>query len=192
MTLASRPPRAHPATLLLPALLALWACFSLPAMAEDAVDTNTEVLGTFHNPARQTYSGGQPSPGQLGALADAGVQHVINLRPQAEQGGFDEAGALAAAGMQYHHLPIAGGKDINFANAARLDRLLSETANQTVLLHCASGNRVGALIALRASMAGVEKEAAIAEGKRWGLTGLEPLVRQRLGAADAADEAPEQ
>lgn len=198
MTLATNPYGMPPGTVLLgsrllrPLFLRLLflfsACLVPPVMAE----TGGKVLDHYHNPALQTYAGGQPSPDQLRALAEAGVQHVINLRPRAEQGGFDEADAVTAAGMQYHHLPIAGGRDINFDNAAKLDRLLSQTADQTVLLHCASGNRVGALIALRASMAGVENEAAIAEGKRWGLTGLESLVRQRLGAAEAAGEASEQ
>jgi protein tyrosine phosphatase (PTP) superfamily phosphohydrolase (DUF442 family) len=62
--------------------------------------------------------------------------------------------------------------------------LLAETlrliGDEPVLLHCASGNRVGALIALGTRLKGAETEAAIAKGKQWGLTGLEPIVRGKL------------
>ena len=50
----------------------------------------------------------------------------------------------------------------------------------TTLVHCASGNRVGALIALQHGLESGDVDAAIAEGKRWGLTRLEPVVRNAL------------
>jgi hypothetical protein len=51
------------------------------------------------------------------------------------------------------------------------------------LVHCASSNRVGAMIALRAALVdGASADAALAEGRRWGLKSLEPQVRERLAA----------
>lgn len=134
--------------------------------------------------AANRYVGGQPSADDLQRLAASGVRHVINLRPAAEHTGYDESAAVAAEGMQYHNLPVAGAADISFANAQALDALLADIGDEPVLLHCASGNRVGALMALRAAMQGQDDEAAIAEGRRWGMTRLEPLVRQRLQEQD--------
>jgi len=62
-----------------------------------------------------------------------------------------------------------------------LDELIA-AANGPVLIHCGSGNRVGALLALRESLAGADDEAAIEYGKEGGLTGLEDRVRDVLGA----------
>ena len=134
--------------------------------------------------ADNRYVGGQPSADDLQRLAESGVRYVINLRPAAEQTGYDESAAVQAEGMEYHNLPVAGAADISFANAQALDALLAEIGDEPVLLHCASGNRVGALMALRAAMQGQDDEAAIAEGRRWGMTRLEPLVRQRLQEQD--------
>ena len=50
-------------------------------------------------------------------------------------------------------------------------------------MHCASGNRVGALMALRASQNGASAEEAMAAGKAAGLTRLEPVVAKRLEEA---------
>ena len=50
-----------------------------------------------------------------------------------------------------------------------------------VLVHCASGNRVGALIAIGAAKAGgMAPEAALELGKAAGLTSAEPRVRELL------------
>jgi len=50
-----------------------------------------------------------------------------------------------------------------------------------VLVHCMSGNRVGALFALRAFwLQGMSAVEALAVGRRYGLTKLEPLVVQIL------------
>lgn len=148
--------------------------------------------GANEMPAENRYVGGQPSAADLQRLAASGVRHVINLRPAAEQAGYDESAAVTAEGMQYHNLPVAGAADISFANAQALDALLADIGDEPVLLHCASGNRVGALMALRAAMQGQDEESAIAEGRRWGMTRLEPVVRQRLQEQDCliAMESP--
>jgi hypothetical protein len=55
-----------------------------------------------------------------------------------------------------------------------------------VLLHCASANRVGALLALREAWhRGAEPQAALAVGIEAGLTGLEPATREKLGLPQA-------
>jgi uncharacterized protein (TIGR01244 family) len=126
------------------------------------------------------YTGGQPTTNQLGVLAQSGIKHVINLRPEQEQG-WHEAEFVQSLGVQYHSLPISGAIDITSENAARLAGLLSDIEGQGVLLHCASGNRVGALMAVSArdtEEMGVEE--SVSKGKRWGLGSLEGFVRVKL------------
>lgn len=138
-------------------------------------------LKNLKAPAAGYLSGGQPDAAQLVALADAGVIHVINLRPSSELPDFDEAQFAAAAGLQYHSLPVDGAAGLTEANVRALDKLMLEAGTEKVFLHCASGNRVGAMLALRAAMLhGADKKAAMAIGKAWGLTSLEPEVRRLL------------
>ena len=54
-----------------------------------------------------------------------------------------------------------------------------------MLLHCGSGNRVGALLALKAFwLDGGSAEEALEVGLAGGVTRLEPTVRELLGLAE--------
>lgn len=136
--------------------------------------------GEFTQPRPGLHTGGQPSAEQLDRFAADGVRTVIDLRGADEDRGYDEAAAAAQHGMRYQRLPIAGAEDLTPANAAALKRLLDEGDGQ-VLLHCASGNRVGALLALMAQQQeGASREQALELGKQAGLKSLAPVVEQRL------------
>ena len=72
--------------------------------------------------------------------------------------------------------------------------MLSEEGEGKVLMHCGSGNRVGAMMALRARwVQGRSAEEALAIGRSSGLKGLEGDVRTLLQAeapqADAVSAA---
>ncbi|MEO6699705.1 MAG: sulfur transferase domain-containing protein [Paraperlucidibaca sp.] len=130
------------------------------------------------------YSGGFVSPEALTEVKAQGFTHVIDMLPEHEHGSFDEAALAAELGLYYAHLPIVGGHDLNRSNAEALDALLSSAGDTPVLVHCMSGNRVGALFALRGYwLRGMSVDEALAEGRRYGLTKLEPLVVQLLQAA---------
>lgn len=125
------------------------------------------------------FSGGQLSQKELSALANLGIKHIINLRPISEQT-WDEQTYVESLDLSYHSLPVAGISDLNNNNAQKLEALLSKLSDEGVYVHCASGNRVGALVALHKGKTTGEVEPAIAEGKRWGLTRLEHVVRKKL------------
>src|SRR5574343_864528 len=72
------------------------------------------------------YVGGYVSPEALQAVKAHGITHVIDMLPEHEHGGFDEAAMAADLGLYYAHLPIVGGHDLNRGNAEALDRLLAE------------------------------------------------------------------
>ena len=143
-------------------------------------------------PVPGVLSGGQPTQDQIAAAGAAGYTTVINLRSDTEPGFEWEAAAVKAAGMAYVSIPVAGKTGLTKDNVARLDAALKEAAVKgPVLLHCGSGNRIGAMLALRAAwLEGKDAAAALDEGKAAGLTGLEPAVRSILGLADPAT-APE-
>lgn len=129
-------------------------------------------------------SAGQPDEAALEVFADAGYAAVIDLRGPEEDRGFDQKAVVEDLGMHYVLLPIVGPDAVNFENAGKLDELLGQF-DAPVLVHCKSANRVGGLLALRASLNGVDDAAAMAHGKEAGMTRLEPVVRERL--ADGAE-----
>jgi protein tyrosine phosphatase (PTP) superfamily phosphohydrolase (DUF442 family) len=101
---------------------------------------------------------------------------VISLLSADELG--DEAERVAARNLGFLSIPIAGAADLTEDNARKLGEALQAHEGHPVLLHCGSGNRAGALLALEAHYAeGPTVEAAIALGKSAGLTSLEPAVR---------------
>lgn len=134
---------------------------------------------------------GQPDEEMLDVFAENGYAAVIDLRGRNENRGYDEADVVAELGMEYVALPIEDGDAVNFDNAAKLQEILDQY-DAPVLVHCGSGNRVGALLALGKVQSGASAEEAIEYGRAGGLTRLEDLVRQRLAEQDtAADESPD-
>ncbi len=133
-------------------------------------------------PIEGICSGGRPQPHHLQAAQEKGIKVVINLCPSHEPGGYDEESLVIALGMHYYNLPIAGPSDLTREKAQELAHAL-ENCNKEhpALLHCASGNRVGAILALKAYWIDKQTaEEALAFGREAGLTQLEPVVRQLL------------
>lgn len=124
-------------------------------------------------------SSGQPDVASLRVFSDSGYAAIIDLRGEVENRGLDERAAVENLGMNYVPFPIVSGDAINFDNAKRLDELIKDQ-DGPVLIHCGSGNRVGAMLALIMSLEGEDDEQAILQGKDAGLTRLEPVVRERL------------
>ena len=159
----------------------LAACEGAPASTKSLhVDVGAVVERNSVTPVDGITSAGQPDQATLAVFGDNGYVAIIDIRGEKENRGMDEKAVVEALGMDYVLLPIASEDDISFENAKKLDELLA-AYDGPVLIHCGSGNRVGALLALRQSMNGADDAAAIAYGKQGGLTGLEPVVQQRLG-----------
>jgi protein tyrosine phosphatase (PTP) superfamily phosphohydrolase (DUF442 family) len=87
--------------------------------------------------------------------------------------------------MRYVHIPVAGADGLTRENVELLHSALAEARDEgPVLLHCGSGNRIGALLALRAAwIEGSDPYTALQYGLGTGLTGLEPKTRELLGLA---------
>ncbi|MGB7756870.1 MAG: protein tyrosine phosphatase family protein [Salinisphaera sp.] len=128
---------------------------------------------------------GQPSRAQLVAAGEAGVRTVVNLRPAREFDEFDEARAVADAGMRYVNIPVAGPDDIDDRHARDLDDALAAAGGTPALVHCASSNRVGALMAYRARhLQGENAERALEIGLNTGLDPQSPLYEATRSKLD--------
>lgn len=166
-------------------LLAATACadeVQTAAKSPMKVDLGEVVETGAVQPVNGMTSSGQPSEAALEVFADNGYVAVIDLRTEGEPRGIEEGAVVERLGMEYVSLPIPRN-DVTFENAARLDELLA-SYDEPVLVHCGSGNRVGALLALSASAKGADDEAAIQAGREGGLTKLEPKIREALSGAD--------
>jgi uncharacterized protein (TIGR01244 family) len=130
-------------------------------------------------PLSGIVTGGQPDEASLQDLAKAGYVAVIDLRRDDEDRGFDEKSAVEGLGMSYISLPIGGANGVTYENATVLDELLGDV-DGPVLLHCASGNRVGALLSLREHLHGASDDEALRVGTEAGLSSLRETVETRL------------
>ena len=168
----------------------LASCASVPdasriTQATPQLQVNVPQL---HVPRAGLMTGGQPEGNAWRDLRAAGVTRVVNLLSASELGSRNEAGEVQASGMDYVQIGVAGPGDLTPENARLLWRSVQGDSG-TVLVHCASGNRAGALLALAAVQAGgMSPQAALEFGKAAGLTKLEPVVRERLGLPSLASE----
>lgn len=138
------------------------------------------ALEPYFRPDEQTIVCGALDEAKVNALANAGVELVINLQPDDELS-FDESEAVTRAGMYYEQLPISGAQDLKQLNILAFDNILRQYHGKKTALHCGSGNRAGAAIALRAGwLRGRKMDTAMARGRSHGLTGLEQEVHNRL------------
>jgi len=172
--------------LLLP-LLALLALVSACAADDGLVTqprTYVEIADVVKNGQVQPVDGvtaaGQPDVNALRVFADSGYVAIVDMRgPEEDRGMDDEKGIVEGLGLEYVAFPIGSEEEISFDKARELDELI-RSHDGPVLVHCASSNRVGALLALRHSLNGASDEEALQHGRDGGLTRLEPIVVKRL------------
>ncbi|MDR7133629.1 uncharacterized protein (TIGR01244 family) [Lysobacter niastensis] len=164
---------------------AMTSVLAAPPIATVSDTSMQTSVPNLREPNDRLLTGGQPDAAAWKHLAADGVTTVINLRPDDEMAGRDEAAEVVAAGLSYRQIPVAGAAGITTENATALWTALAQAPGK-VLVHCASGNRVGALLALGAvEQGGMDSEQALQFGKAAGLTGAEPRVREILGLPPA-------
>ncbi|MCD0246630.1 protein tyrosine phosphatase family protein [Xanthomonas melonis] len=155
---------------------ALW----MIALLGDVAAAQTAPAWIRHD----VLTSGQPTPAQLRAAAADGVTTVIDLRAPDEPRGYDEARVAESLGLRYVRLPIRNADALTPEAVRALRRSLNQQSRGQVLLHCASGNRVGALVALLAARDGASTDQALQLGRNAGMQpSLEPAVRRQLDAA---------
>ena len=113
-------------------------------------------LPAFLQVSPRLLTAGQPAPADFAAIADAGVEVVINVAPPGAHGYLpDEAQFVMENGMIYAHLPILFPRPlvsdfVSFAGVMKAHR------ERNILVHCAANVRVSALIYLYQTL--IERE----------------------------------
>ena len=117
--------------------------------------------------------------GEKGAeiLVKRGFKTIIDLRTQAE-GTDDEKLAAETAAIRYINIPVTG-EGINEKQLAAFSKAI-ENAEMPTLIHCASGNRAGAMWAAYRISKGVTPEFAIEKGRA---AGMQPEMEEKIRAA---------
>lgn len=140
-------------------------------------------LPNARTPFDNVLTGGPPTVEQLQHAKAIGFSTIIDLRGTEEKATREanEAEDARRIGLRYFAIPVIGPQDVTVANATTLAAYLADRKNLPAIIHCASGNRVGALLAIKAShIDGLDIESAVQVGKSAGLSTLEAAVRQRL------------
>lgn len=124
---------------------------------------------------------GMPTNADIERFAEQGGDIVVSLLSVSEQSQTAESTWVTHHGIAFYHIAIPGAEGLTFAKVRLLDKVLLEHKEKNVLVHCASGNRVGALFALRAAwLDGKDKEVALKIGRERGLTSLEKTVSEMI------------
>jgi uncharacterized protein (TIGR01244 family) len=115
-------------------------------------------------------TGGQPEDGAFGELGRQGFHSVVNLRTSAEGAPIDrERRLVEAAGMRYLGVPVDGA-DPTAESVADFLEIVRDASNYPMLIHCSTGNRVGAYWMIhRVLDDGWSEDAAETEARAIGL-----------------------
>jgi len=158
-----------------------------PSFADDG-DTTMVSIPHATQADDKTLIGGQPDDAQFRELREQGIKTVVNLRGSEEMDSGHQADLLSSLGMLSIHIPVAGPDGLTREALSAFDRAVAATGDEPALYHCASGNRVGAMFALRAGLLqGKSAEEAMALGRSHGMTGLAEKVEELLEAGDLPD-----
>jgi len=128
--------------------------------------------------------GGQPTQVDLRLAAEEGYTTIVNLLPDDELPEWYTRSFIEdELGLHYYRIPVADAEDVTEENAEELAAIVDDADLFPVLMHCSSGNRVGALFAARAYyLAGDDVEQALEVGRTSGLTELEEPLREQWSA----------
>lgn len=163
-----------------------WANHHETAHADSGAASLLLPITNARIPMDGLLTGGQPTQEQIEAAARAGYRTIINMRGAKEPGFEWEAQMVEKLGMKYEHLPVTGKDSLTREKIEHIDAVLTAALEEgPVLLHCASGNRIGAVMALRAAWVDeMDPEKALAYGKASGMTRTEGLTRELLGLTE--------
>lgn len=123
--------------------------------------------------------GSAPEPHALQELANAGLKTVVDFRPASEWSCPDWNQRVQSAGMDYRHFPVSNVAEMTPQVTAAVWDLWQNSKAQPMLMHCASGNRAAAALALAAVRhGGMDPQQALALGQQAGLTKMLPAVQR--------------
>ena len=143
------------------------ATFALAPLIAGAAGSGTGVdeIDFYHRVNDRVAVGGQPTPAQVVALAQAGFRAIIDLREESEAGAKPEAEAAKDAGVRYIPLPVSKTSPTD-EQVEQFLRVTDDADIYPVFIHCVTANRAATLWMIRRvlrdgrSLEEAEKEAA--------------------------------
>ena len=112
---------------------------------------------------------GQPSKEDFELAKRRGFDVIITLRTEGEVS-WDEPSFVKELGMEFHRVGFRAPPTLTDEHIEKSVKLLKKYKGKSVMLHCASANRVGAIwLAHRVINDGISLEAARKEAKTVGL-----------------------
>ena len=149
----------------------LLALLTLPAAAQESggipVEMDADAIRNYKRIDDRLAAAGQPTPETLRNLKQLGFKTVVSIRTPGEIE-LDEGAIVREAGLRYVSVPISSG-DFSSADVDAVARVLDDDAAAPVLLHCASSNRVGGVLAVIEARRGESIEDALSFGQHVGL-----------------------
>ena len=121
----------------------------------------------------------QPDTAALQVAYENGVGVVISLRDPSETE-WDEAAAVENLGMTYYNVPVPSeGAGFDPEAMRTISRLVGQHSDEKLLLHCSSGNRAAAWLAVHlANDHGMTTEQSVVLARQAGLT--KPQMETRV------------
>lgn len=158
---------------------------SIAVVAYQGQVCKPQVWGGARNVVRfgQLFLSEQPDAATFDLAREKGISMVINLRAPAEFD-WDEQNAAKDAGLNYYNIPLIGEEhsfDPQVIN--QLSAVVKQHGNDPILVHCSSGNRASAWLAIYlVNEHNIDLEKAIALAKKTGLTkpAIEAKIRRYL------------
>lgn len=142
-------------------------------------DTMPDIVNNYGQAAPYVATGGVLAQGAMAELPELGFNSVVSLLTEDENA--QEAEEADAAGLAFTRIGVSTTAPTR-AQVERFAGVMADASQYPVLVHCGSGNRVGAIWALYRAQQGVPAEIAIQEGRAVGLKpSREGAVRERLG-----------
>jgi uncharacterized protein (TIGR01244 family) len=140
-----------------------------------------EIWGAAKNvvAVKHLYLSSQPDADTLEIAREKGVELVINLRDPGEFN-WDEQAAAKKAALDYYNVPISpSGESFDPDAVNQITALIQQHKGQKTLLHCSSGNRASAWLAIHlANDHSMPSDTAISLAKQAGLTS--PAIEARV------------
>ena len=162
-------------------LLYVFVIISSPASAADLqVPFGSQLQNLIKNYNRATptlATSGTISTGAVKELAEKGFATIIDLRTE-DEGTAEEKKNVESAGMGYINIPVTSA-GINHKQLEIFTKAIENTP-APILVHCASGNRVGALWTTYRLSKGINSKIAFEEGRT---AGMKPFLEEKVRAS---------
>lgn len=123
-----------------------------------------ETIANLRRLSAKVVTAGQPSEAQLGSVAEAGFEVVVNLGLAGRDYSLpDERRLVESLGLRYVHIPVEWERPTS-EDLARFIAVMREVEGKSVFLHCAANKRVSVFMSLyRILVLGWSQEAALRE-----------------------------